>query len=86
MDEIDLFGEKLSKKAQLFTFFYPSPSIELPLTHYLTPTFRIHFSIFYPNIFDQHKLKSSPSPQNSPLKYTSLKNPIIDDSYTSIPH
>ena len=54
------------------------------LTHYLTPTFRIHFSIFYPNIFDQHKLKSSPSPQNSPLKYTSLKNPIIDDSYTSM--
>ena len=54
------------------------------LTHYLTPTFRIHFSIFYPNIFDQHKLKNSPSPQNSPLKYTSLKNPIIDDSYTSM--
>ena len=30
MNEIDLFGEKLSKKAQLFTFFYPSPSKELP--------------------------------------------------------
>ena len=41
MDVIDLFGKKLPKKAQLITFFDPSPSKELPLTHYLIPTFRI---------------------------------------------
>ena len=35
MDEIDLFGEKLSKKSETVYIFYPSPSIELPLTHYL---------------------------------------------------
>ena len=44
----------------------------------------IHFGRFLPNIFDIHKLKSSPSSQKSPLKYKLLKNSIIDDLYTTM--